>query len=90
MRDSRRSPPSNGLDSSGLSHAAYGLEDGGSLGGEGIHALRFDPTIDVASLEAAASKWGLPLKVLDIDRIDRPDTASSCGGRLTLSRPTST
>ena len=49
--------------------------------------LRFDPTIDAASLEAAASKRGLPLKVLDIDRSDGPDTASSCGGRLILSRP---
>ena len=48
--------------------------------------LRFGPTID-GIVEAAASKRGLPLKVLDIDRSDGPDTASSCGGRLILSGP---
>ena len=68
----------------------FWFDDGTSLYdamGPEFTLLRFDPTVDVAPLEAAASKRGLPLKVLDIDRIDRPDTASFCGGCLILSRP---
>ena len=66
------------------------FEDGTSLYdamGPEFTLLRFDPTIDVIPLEAAASKRGLPLKMLEIDSIDRPDTAVFCGGRLILSRP---
>jgi 2-polyprenyl-6-methoxyphenol hydroxylase-like FAD-dependent oxidoreductase len=46
--------------------------------------LRFDPAVDVAALEAAARKRGVPLKVLDIER---PKTAIFYDGGLVLSRP---
>jgi len=66
------------------------FEDGTSLYdamGPEFTLLRFDSSVDVAPLEVAASKRGLPLKVLDIDRIDRFDTAGVHGGSLILSRP---
>jgi len=46
--------------------------------------LRFDPSIDVAALDAAARERGLPLKILDAARpaSNRPD-----GDNLVLSRP---
>ena len=46
--------------------------------------LRFDPAADVAGLEAAARKRGLPLKVLEVAR---PATAICDGSGLVLSRP---
>jgi 2-polyprenyl-6-methoxyphenol hydroxylase-like FAD-dependent oxidoreductase len=63
------------------------LEDGRSLYdamGPEFTLLRFNSAVDVAPLEAAASKRGLPLKVLDIDR---PRIATVYDGRLILSRP---
>ena len=62
-------------------------EDGRSLYdamGPEFTLLRFDPAIDVAPLEAAARKRGVPLKVLDIER---PRAAIFYGGGLVLSRP---
>ena len=46
--------------------------------------LRFDPSIDVAPLDAAARERGVPLKILDVARPapTRPD-----GDSLVLSRP---
>src|SRR3954451_24595678 len=75
---------------SGCRTPHFRFADGTSLYdamGPEFTVLRFDPTIEVAPLEAAASKRGLPLKVLDIDRIDRPVTAGVYGGNLLLSRP---
>jgi 2-polyprenyl-6-methoxyphenol hydroxylase-like FAD-dependent oxidoreductase len=46
--------------------------------------LRFDPAADVAGLEAAARKRGLPLKLLEVAR---PATAICDGSGLVLSRP---
>ncbi|WP_159010735.1 FAD-dependent oxidoreductase [Bradyrhizobium sp. S69] len=46
--------------------------------------LRFDPAADVAGLEAAARKKGLPLKLLEVAR---PATAICDGSGLVLSRP---
>jgi len=69
---------------------AVGFDDGTSLYdamGPEFTRLRFDPTVDVGPLEVAASKRGLPLKVLDVDRIDRLDTAGFAGGSLVLCRP---
>jgi hypothetical protein len=68
----------------------FRLADGTSLYdamGPEFTLLRFDPTVDVIPLEVAASKRGLPLKILDIDRIDRLDSAGIRGGSLILSRP---
>jgi hypothetical protein len=68
----------------------FGFENGTSLYDAmepEFTVLRFDRTIEVAPLEAAASKRGLPLKVLDVDIIDRLDTAGMHGGSLILSRP---
>jgi hypothetical protein len=62
-------------------------EDGSSLYdamGAGFTLLRFDPTIDVAALEAAARSRGVPLKILDIDK---NSAAVSDGHALVLSRP---
>jgi hypothetical protein len=62
-------------------------EDGSSLYdamGPEFTLLRFDPAVDVAELEAAARKRGVPLKVLDIER---PNTAIFYDGGLVLSRP---
>ena len=62
-------------------------EDGSSLYdamGPEFTLLRFDPAVDVASLEAAARQRRLPLKVLDIGR---PANAVFYGHRLVLSRP---
>ena len=46
--------------------------------------LRFDSTIEVAALEAAARLRGVPLKILDIER---PKVATDDGDALILSRP---
>jgi hypothetical protein len=46
--------------------------------------LRFDPAIEVASLEHAARERGVPLRVLDMQR---PKAATYYGGGLLLSRP---
>ena len=62
-------------------------EDGRSLYdamGPEFTLLRFDPAVDVASLEAAARQRGLPLKVLDIER---PAGAAFYDYPLVLSRP---
>jgi len=62
-------------------------EDGSSLYdamGPEFTLLRFDPAVDVAELEAAARKRGVPLKVLDVER---PNTAIFYDGGLVLSRP---
>ena len=64
-----------------------GLKDGRSLYdamGPEFTLLRFDPTVDVASLEAAARQRGVPLKVLDIER---PAGAAFYRHPLVLSRP---
>jgi hypothetical protein len=47
--------------------------------------LRFDPTVDVAPLDAAARSRGLPLKLLDVD----PPASTKPDGddNLALSRP---
>jgi 2-polyprenyl-6-methoxyphenol hydroxylase-like FAD-dependent oxidoreductase len=62
-------------------------EDGASLYdtmGPEFTLLRFDPAVDVASLEAAARKRGVPLKVLDVER---PASAIFYCHSLVLSRP---
>jgi hypothetical protein len=62
-------------------------EDGRSLYdamGPEFTLLRFDPTIDVGPLGAAARKKGLPLKVLDVAR---PASIEPDGDILVLSRP---
>jgi 2-polyprenyl-6-methoxyphenol hydroxylase-like FAD-dependent oxidoreductase len=46
--------------------------------------LRFDPAVDVAALEAAARRRGMPLKLLEIWR---PASADFYESRLVLSRP---
>ena len=46
--------------------------------------LRFDPSIDVGPLGAAARSRGLPLEVLDVDR---PASTEPDGDSLVLSRP---
>ena len=46
--------------------------------------LRFDASIDVAALRAAALERGLPLKILDVDR---PASTRPDGDNLVLSRP---
>lgn len=46
--------------------------------------LRFDRSIDVAALGAAALQRGLPLKILDVDR---PASARPDGDNLVLARP---
>ena len=46
--------------------------------------LRFDRSIDVAALGAAAHERGLPLKILDVDR---PASARPDGDNLVLTRP---
>ena len=46
--------------------------------------LRFDSTIEVAALEAAARLRGVPLRILDIER---PKVATDDGDGLILSRP---
>jgi hypothetical protein len=61
--------------------------DGGSLYdalGEGFTLLRFDAAADVAALEAAARRRGVPLLVLDVAR---PNLACYDGTTLVLSRP---
>jgi hypothetical protein len=65
----------------------FHFDDGGSLYdamGPEFTLLRFNSAVDVAPLEAAASKRGLPLKVLDTRR---PEAATVYDGRLVLSRP---
>jgi hypothetical protein len=52
--------------------------------GEGFTLLRFDVSIDVAALEAAARLRGVPLVVLDVERLDG---AGYDGHSLVLSRP---
>ena len=62
-------------------------EDGKSLYdamGPEFTLLRFDATVDVAALQAAAHSRGVPLKVLDIDK---SAAAIFCDGGLVLSRP---
>ena len=62
-------------------------EDGRSLYdamGPEFTLLRFDPAIEVASLEHAARERGVPLRVLDMQR---PKAATYYGGGLLLSRP---
>jgi 2-polyprenyl-6-methoxyphenol hydroxylase-like FAD-dependent oxidoreductase len=62
-------------------------EDGASLYdamGPEFTLLRFDPALDVAPLEAAARRRGMPLKVLDVER---PTAAIFHGDSLVLSRP---
>src|SRR5712675_982060 len=46
--------------------------------------LRIDSAVNVAPLQDAARKRGVPLKLLDIER---PVSAVFCGGGLVLSRP---
>jgi 2-polyprenyl-6-methoxyphenol hydroxylase-like FAD-dependent oxidoreductase len=61
-------------------------DDGSSLYdamGPEFTLLRFDPTLDVASLSAAARQRRVPLAILDVEQ---PDAAYE-GGRLILSRP---
>ena len=61
-------------------------EDGTSLYdamGEGFTLLRFDPSIDVLALEAAARARAVPLKILDIEN----SAGISDGNALVLSRP---
>jgi 2-polyprenyl-6-methoxyphenol hydroxylase-like FAD-dependent oxidoreductase len=61
--------------------------DGGSLYdamGPEFTLLRFDPSIDVSSLELAARIKGVPLKLLDVGIQDK---ATGYDGRLVLSRP---
>ncbi|SHJ80648.1 2-polyprenyl-6-methoxyphenol hydroxylase [Bradyrhizobium lablabi] len=62
--------------------------------GEGYTLLRFDPAADVAALETAARKRGVPLKVLDVEQpttdqasTGHPTAAIFCGSGLVLSRP---
>jgi 2-polyprenyl-6-methoxyphenol hydroxylase-like FAD-dependent oxidoreductase len=62
------------------------LPDGRSLYdamGSGYTLLRFDPTVAVSTIEAAASARGMPLKVLTLDR--PPDAAWR--HKLVMSRP---
>jgi 2-polyprenyl-6-methoxyphenol hydroxylase-like FAD-dependent oxidoreductase len=62
-------------------------EDGASLYdalGAGFTLLRFDPTVDVAALEAAARARAVPLKILDIEK---SRAAIFDGNALVLSRP---
>jgi hypothetical protein len=62
-------------------------EDGSSLYdamGPEFTLLRFNATLDVTALEAAARNRGVPLNILDIGP---PNPAISDGGRLVLSRP---
>lgn len=62
-------------------------EDGASLYdamGPEFTLLRFDPATDVAPLQAAARRRGMPLKVLDVER---PTAATFYGDGLVLSRP---
>ncbi len=62
-------------------------KDGSSLYdamGPEFTLLRFDSSVDVAALEAAAGKRGVPLKILDIER---PAAAIFDGTGLVLSRP---
>jgi 2-polyprenyl-6-methoxyphenol hydroxylase-like FAD-dependent oxidoreductase len=51
--------------------------------------LRFDPATDVAPLEAAARKRGVPLKILDTKMldVDVPASTKPDDDRLVLSRP---
>ena len=46
--------------------------------------LRFDAALDVAAIEAAARRRGVPLRVLDLAR---PANAMFYAERLVLSRP---
>jgi len=62
-------------------------EDGASLYdamSAGFTLLRFDPTVDVAALEAAARARAVPLKILDIEK---SRAAIFDGNALVLSRP---
>ncbi|WMT77644.1 FAD-dependent oxidoreductase [Bradyrhizobium sp. Ash2021] len=62
-------------------------EDGSSLYdamGAGFTLLRFDPTIDVAALEAAARARAVPFRILDIEK---SRAAIFDGNALVLSRP---
>src|SRR6201988_1177809 len=64
-----------------------GCEDGASLYdamGPEFTLLRFDASIDVAPLGAAARNRGLPLKILDVTR---PASSQPDGDSLVLSRP---
>ncbi len=63
------------------------IEDGKStidLFGRGFILLRFDGTIDVSSLERAATQVGVPLEVFTLER---PDIAAIYGRKLCLVRP---
>jgi 2-polyprenyl-6-methoxyphenol hydroxylase-like FAD-dependent oxidoreductase len=62
-------------------------EDGASLYdamGPEFTLLRFDPAVDVAALEAAARKRGVPLKLLEATQ---PEASILNGAKLLLSRP---
>ncbi len=60
------------------------LYDAMATANEGYTLLRFDPTVDVAPLEAAAALRGLPLRTLDI----RASDATAVYDRaLVISRP---
>jgi len=62
-------------------------KDGSSLYdamGPEFTLLRMDSAVNVAPLEHAARKRGVPLRVLDIER---PSSAIFYGGGLVLSRP---
>jgi 2-polyprenyl-6-methoxyphenol hydroxylase-like FAD-dependent oxidoreductase len=63
------------------------LEDGRStidLFGHGYVLLRFDPSLDVAGLEAAAAKLGAKFKLVDIAQ---PEVAALYERKLVLVRP---
>lgn len=63
------------------------LENGESLYdrmGSGFTLLRFDPSINVASLVAGAERRGLPLQVVDVDQSLAAETYDV---KLVLSRP---
>lgn len=52
--------------------------------------LRFDPAIDVAALDAAARLRGVPLKILDVERLNTAISDGNAiydGDKLVLSRP---
>ena len=62
-------------------------DDGGSLYdamGPEFTLLRFDPSVEIAPLQAAAARRGVPLAVLDVDAIA---ARGLYGHRLVLSRP---
>ena len=65
----------------------FWLADGRSLYdamGPGYTLLRFDPSVDVSALAAAAARAGVPLGVLDVGAAGIPDAYRQ---KLVLSRP---